>query len=289
MAFQANVLSVMIASPGDVSEERRIVRDVVHDWNDIHAKSTRCVLLPVGWETHSAPDLSGRAQEILNKSVLSHCDLLVGVFWTRLGTPTGDFESGSVEEIKRHISQDKPAMVYFSTAPVALDSVDQSQYEALKKFKDWCYDNGLIETYDNVDDFAEKFRRHIQIKVRDHPLLVGREGDNPSGISVNQSPVADLGLADRLSNESKQLICEAAKDPDGTILHFRFISGQTIQANGINFADSKDRRSVAKWEAALEQLEAEALIVDRGGKREVYELTALGFKVVDEIGGMIDI
>jgi hypothetical protein len=134
MAYKATVLSVMIASPGDVTEERNLIRDIIHEWNDINSKATECVLLPVGWETHSAPDLGRRAQEIINKSV-EHCDLLVGVFWTRLGTPTGDFESGTVEEIKRHISEGKPAMVYFSTAPVAPQSLDPNQYAALGEFR----------------------------------------------------------------------------------------------------------------------------------------------------------
>lgn len=69
----------MIASPGDVTEERKIIRDVIHEWNEINSKVTKRALLPVGWETHSAPDLGGRAQEIINKSV-EHCDLLIGYF-----------------------------------------------------------------------------------------------------------------------------------------------------------------------------------------------------------------
>lgn len=28
----------MIASPGDVSQERRIIRDVIEEWNTIHAE-----------------------------------------------------------------------------------------------------------------------------------------------------------------------------------------------------------------------------------------------------------
>jgi hypothetical protein len=33
MAYQATVLPVMLASPGDVSEERQAARDALHRWN----------------------------------------------------------------------------------------------------------------------------------------------------------------------------------------------------------------------------------------------------------------
>lgn len=282
MAYNATVLSVMIASPGDVTEERNLIRDIIHEWNDINSKATECVLLPVGWETHSAPDLGERAQEIINKSV-EHCDLLVGVFWTRLGTPTGDFESGTVEEIKRHISEGKPAMVYFSTAPVAPQSLDLKQYTALKKFKEWCLKQGLVESYDNISDFSDKFRRHLQMKVRDSSELA----ISTSQVSVDflqvYSSARNAAVDERLSDEAKRLLVEAAKDNNGTVMHMRYLSGQAIQTNGINFADSKDRRSIARWEAALEQLQSEELIVERGYKGEVFEMTAKGYEVADKL------
>lgn len=282
MAYKATVLSVMIASPGDVTEERNLIRDIIHEWNDINSKATECVLLPVGWETHSVPDLGGRAQELINRSV-EHCDLLVGVFWTRLGTPTGDFESGTVEEIKRHIAGGKPAMVYFSTAPVAPQSLDLKQYAALEEFKGWCYEQGLVESYDNIADFSDKFRRHIQMKVRDSFTLVPSSTQMPGGLDALFDRNPNNFIGDQLSDEAKRLLMEAAKDRNGLIAHMRFLSGQAIQTNGINLADSNDRRSVARWEAALAQLVTEGLVSPRGHKGEVFEMTAKGYDVADRL------
>ena len=117
MSYQSTVIPVMIASPGDVLEERNVARDIIHEWNYIHSPSTNTVLIPVGWETHSPPDLGGRPQQLINDRVLKDCDLLVGIFWTRLGTPTGESASGTAEEIEKHIAAGKPAMVYFSAKP----------------------------------------------------------------------------------------------------------------------------------------------------------------------------
>ena len=281
MAYKATVLSVMIASPGDVTEERNLIRDIIHEWNDINSKATNCVLLPVGWETHSAPDLGERAQEIINKSV-EHCDLLVGVFWTRLGTPTGDFESGTVEEIKRHIKDGKPAMVYFSIAPVSPQSLDPKQYDALKDFKKWCFGQGLVEQYENISDFSDKFRRQLQILLKKQEL--DKSTSQEVGTSLQGSSSArDIAVDERLSDEAKRLLVEAAKDKNGTVMHMHYLGGQAIQTNGINFVDSKDRRSIARWEAALEQLRIEGLIIERGYKGEVFQMTDKGYEVADKL------
>ena len=118
MAYRADVYRVMIASPSDVPQERQLVREVIHEWNSVHSEAEGNVLMPIGWETHASPVMGDRPQEIINKQVLKNCDLLVAVFWTRIGSPTGASPSGSVEEIEEHLAAGKPTMIYFSSAPL---------------------------------------------------------------------------------------------------------------------------------------------------------------------------
>ena len=103
MGYNARVFNVMIASPSDVASERSIVREVIYEWNAIHSEKENIVLLPVGWESHSSPEM-GRPQEIINRQTVDKCDLLVGIFGTRIGTDTGEYDSGTIEEIERHIA-----------------------------------------------------------------------------------------------------------------------------------------------------------------------------------------
>lgn len=288
MAYNATVFPVMIASPGDVHEERNIVRDIIHEWNDLHSSSSSFVLLPVGWDTHSTPDLGGRPQELINEQVLKQCDLLVGVFWTRIGTPTGEAESGTVEEIQNHVQSGKPAMIYFSTAPIAPQSIDNEQFARLTKFKNWCKTQGIIEEYDNLSSFSDKFRRHIHIVVRDNKYLRSKGGsqdtDGEQLLSLHREQSAENHDASfGLSEEARQLLIEASKDKGGLIISLRHMGGQSIQTNGINFTDSGDRRSVARWEAAVEQLLDNDLIVARGDKNQVFELTNKGYELADSL------
>ena len=130
MAFPATVYRVMIASPGDVAAERAIVRSVFAEWNAAHAERRGLVILPLGWEVDVAPEMGDTPQDIIDKRILHEADLLIGIFWTRLGTPTAHYASGAVEEIEEHVSAGKPAMLYFSSAPTPLDAVDAAHVQS---------------------------------------------------------------------------------------------------------------------------------------------------------------
>jgi hypothetical protein len=279
MSYDAKVFNVMIASPSDVPSERNIVREVVYEWNAVHSQSRKIALLPVGWETHSTPEMGGRAQSILNDQILEKCDLLVGIFWTRIGTETGEFVSGTVEEIEKHVASDKPAMLYFYGQPVEEGSVDKEQYSKLKEFKETCQKRGLYATYDSQADFKEKFYHHLQIKLNTHKIFEVEGGST----GKKQEIVKSETKMPNLSNEAKLLLKEASMDTHGTILHVRYLGGTDIQTNGKNLITKKDRRHVAKWEDALQELLTAKLIVVRGHKGEIYEVSNEGYKIADMI------
>lgn len=288
MPYVATVLPIMIASPSDVQEYRAIARDVIHEWNYIYSPTTNSVLMPVGWETHSSPELGSSAQELINDRVLEDCDLLVGVFWTRLGTPTGKAASGTVEEIERHVAAGKPAMVYFSTAPASLETVDPEQYAALKVFRTWCQSQGLVESFSNALDFQGKFRRHLQISLQKNAYLKSLlDQSSPVGqvapLSLGQTTPTDPReeLAASLSEEGRTLLLEASADHGGTILKLATLGGRFIQTNGKTLGDPSDRRSSARWEHALEQLVSAGLVHARGHKDQVFEMAEPGYQLAE--------
>jgi hypothetical protein len=172
MPTQATVIRVMIASPGDVANERRIAKEVIDEWNAIHSADRATVLLPVMWETHASPAMGDRAQSIINEQIVSDADIVIGIFWTRIGTPTGVAPSGTVEEINVHIKAKKATMLYFSTQPVRLDSLDEVQYNALKEFKHSLRveNHGLVAEYESLSEFKEKLMRQLaQTVIREYP------------------------------------------------------------------------------------------------------------------------
>jgi hypothetical protein len=87
--FRANIYQVLIASPSDLEEERQIATDAINEWNSLHSATASTVLLPVKWETHATPETGVRPQAAINRQLISTSDLLIGMFWTKLGTNTG--------------------------------------------------------------------------------------------------------------------------------------------------------------------------------------------------------
>ena len=167
MAYDSRVYRVLIASPSDVEEEREIAVRVIQEWNDLYSYSRKVVLLPLRWETHTAPEYGTRPQEVINRAIVDQCDLLVGIFWTRIGSPTGASESGTLEEIERVGKAEKPVMLYFSKVEIDPDKIDFAQTERLRHFKSTTYPKGLIESYKKLIEFRDKFARQLELKLRD--------------------------------------------------------------------------------------------------------------------------
>ncbi|MEK0337211.1 MAG: hypothetical protein QQN41_07245 [Nitrosopumilus sp.] len=284
--YKANIYKIFLASPNDVSKERHVARQIIQRWNELHSEKQKIIFQIVGWETHSYSSMEGRAQDILNKQILKDADFLVGIFWCRIGTPTGEHESGTIEEIKEHINAGKPAMLCFSSQPVAMESVDQDQYNRLMTFKNECYDNGLVSEYDSIDEFQDILYEALVRRVNDDEPFTGFDNQFNSDqsleskISIEQK--ATLDIPD-LSNDAKTLLLEAAQDPSGNILKLSFIGGSTLQTNGKQMLNDDSARERARWDSALNLLIQEDIVESVGYKGEIFKVTHYGYEVADLI------
>jgi hypothetical protein len=287
MSYQAVVINVMIASPSDVSAERSLIPSVIHIWNAVHAADRQQVLLPIAWETHASPKTGDRGQGVINEQLLQHCDLLVAIFWAKLGSPTGEAESGTVEEIEKHIAAGKPAMLYFSSAPVHYESVDPDQYKALLAFRDKMKSAGLYESYETLADFREKFERQLaQTIIRYYSNL--KPPDSSSLVPVPLTHTVQVGDSyvsggPKLSEQARQLLLKAVATDDGTIICIHTMGGLHVQVGSEGLAETRDAREQAKWKAAVSELVSNGYIEDRGYKGEVFVVTNAGYEVADRL------
>lgn len=165
MAYNAQVHRILIASPGDVEKERNQISNTINDWNCIHSESHGKVLLPVRWETHAKPG-AGRAQELINEQLVKKCDILIGVFWTRLGSPTGEYASGTVEEIEEFLSVGKTVMLYFSNRDMPANT-DIEQLVLLRDFKKKMQGRCLFFEYNDLIELKDLVNRHISLEISD--------------------------------------------------------------------------------------------------------------------------
>lgn len=276
MAYTATVIPVMIASPGDVADERQVIRDVIHEWNDINSARSKVMLTPVGWETHTSPELGVRPQELINQRLLVECDLLIGVFWTRLGSPTGNESSGTVEEIYRHLDANKPAMIYFSAKPVAPDTIDVNQHKALTEFKAECMSKGLIEHFENLKDFKHQLYKQLSLTLAGNEYLQKLINENGNtGLSI-----AEKVSEPAISDDALYVLRVACETGDGSILMLNVLAGTIIQV-GSQVINAESARELARWKSAIKELQFNGLIIAQGYKGEVFEVTHKGWSLFE--------
>lgn len=81
-----------------------------------------------------------------------------------------------------------------------------------------------------------------------------------------------------LSDEARTLLQGAASDPSGLVLFERYGAGVDLHTNGVSlFTDKQDHRALASWESALAELVERGLLVPRGERGEVFEITKRGY------------
>lgn len=272
--YKANVYRVMIASPGDVPKEREIARELINEWNTLHSSHRNIVLIPLLWEYNTTPASGQRPQEIINDQLLQHADLLVGIFFTRIGSSTGKAISGTVEELETHVNNGKPAMLYFSNAAIP-QGFDADQYVALQKFKSEVQQNNLYASYDSVEDFKEKFRRHLTKTINDSGFFLDYKDTIFLQNGINPTPASPLNFPD----EAKVLLFATAKSADGKLMLSETKSGTAIQVGNKNYVPEQAPRIVAKWKGALEYLIGHGYIHPLSST--VYEITDLGYQYTD--------
>lgn len=194
MSFDAHVLKVLIASPGDTREERDAVERALHGWNADRAGREQVILLPRRWETSAVPRLGDSGQSVINEQLVDDADIVIALFDSRLGMATQAAVSGTAEEIQRSHEAGKPVHVWFSDEPIPRDA-DLQQVQSLKEFKQLLEPLGLLGSYASSDDLSFKVRQAIESDL-DHLNL---------GAVTRRTPAAEHAvLRTRYESEREQ-------------------------------------------------------------------------------------
>lgn len=167
MSYQTTTYRILIASPSDVTLAKDAITEVIHRWNRVNSDFYKISLLPVKCETDAAPEAGDGPQEIINRQLVENSDILIGIFWTRIGTKTIKAESGTVEEIEHFIKTSKPTMIYFSSERIDPNKIDLKQKKRLDKFKNKIKNNAYVENYKTINELNEKVDRQLTKVIKD--------------------------------------------------------------------------------------------------------------------------
>ena len=152
---------LLISCPGDVLRYAEVVKECVDIFNHTLGKNNNVQIMPKHWSIDSFPQSGDKPQELLNKQFVRDCDAAVAIFWTKFGTPTDKYQSGTEEEIEEILSSGKQVFLYFVDAQINPSEMDLEQFKKVKEFKERYKDRGIYCIVKNEEDFRRQFYNHL--------------------------------------------------------------------------------------------------------------------------------
>lgn len=200
------VIRVVAVSPGDVDAERKRLANVVDELNRRVASHHGCQLVLWRWETDAHPGLhlEGPQGLIDNVMRIHDADVVVGIFWNRIGTPTKGAQSGTAHELRQawdawQAKQRPQVMVYFCERKSRpRDAAEASQLQQLLRFRDELPAEHMWWRYVTVADFERAVRDHLTHFVQTLPPEIERD------VAMAQAPPERPGAGGPMITNSAQ-------------------------------------------------------------------------------------
>ena len=171
---QPRILRIVVASPSDVNPEREVLPSVIEEVNRGVAADRGLRLELSRWETDVYPGFHSEGPQGLIDPILNitDCDLLIGIFWKRFGTPTADGKTGTEHEfsLAHEAWEEKGSpqiFVYFNQKSYTPKSkAETEQWGQVLEFKEKFPKEGLWWPYRGKAQFEKLVRNHLVNYIR---------------------------------------------------------------------------------------------------------------------------
>ena len=154
---------LLVSCPGDVGSELPLIDKAVEEFNRLYSDALGIIVQTKHWSKSSYPQSGDRPQALLNEQFVKDCDAAVALFWTRFGTPTDKYGSGTEEEIEIMLDAGKQVFMYFSDKPIAPSEHNPTEYARVKEFQEKHKGDVLYGTYASDEEFYTKFFAHLSL------------------------------------------------------------------------------------------------------------------------------
>lgn len=179
MPSKITVYDLLISCPSDVSEYVDMLEKEIIHFNNFYGRSNNVIVRTRHWSKDSYSEFGNHPQKLLNKQIVDSSDMALGVFWTRFGTPTESYGSGTEEEIERMLSMGKQVFLYFLDKPVHLSKFDPEQYKKIQAFMDAHKNEGIFFNVPDERALVTKFRENLELYF--DSIIRGTEFKKSSG------------------------------------------------------------------------------------------------------------
>ncbi|MDE0400244.1 MAG: DUF4062 domain-containing protein [Candidatus Poribacteria bacterium] len=168
------ILRIFIASPSDLKEERKVVREEIEEFNRSWASEFGYRLEPAGWEETVSG--CGRPQQLINQGV-DRCHLFIGMVWRRWGTPPdndGNYSSGFEEEFDRMMKRREEndhleVSLFFKKISDECKKNPDKQLKRVLEFREKMDEEKKIfyQEFEEIQDIARLARDKIRAFVKE--------------------------------------------------------------------------------------------------------------------------
>lgn len=167
---QVKQIKLFVSCPGDITHELDSIKLVVDEINKTSGEQNSYVLRLINWKTDTYTQIGSDAQEVINNQIESQYDVLIGLLWLKLGTPTKRDKSGTVEEINRALkNKEKEQLVYFKTAsPTDITKINPEELLKINEFKKDLGSKGVLyHEFSSTTKFESLFRIQLTKLIYD--------------------------------------------------------------------------------------------------------------------------
>ncbi len=168
------ILSLFIASPGDVHLERTAIVNAVSELNLTWSQAFGIRIDVLRWETHTHPDFDSDPQAVINRQIGDEYDIFMGILWTKFGSPTPRAESGTIEEFERVLKRwekDPKSVsikIYFKDEALSPSAIDGNQLIKINQFKERVSKiGGLYHKFTTTYEFEKMIRIHLGFQIQE--------------------------------------------------------------------------------------------------------------------------
>lgn len=194
MPSQVSHFKVLVISPSDVGDARDAIIAAINDWNAHAGEVLKAKIEGVRWESHARPELGAPPQEIINRQIVDDCDFGIAIFWSRLGSPTQNHASGSVEEIERLLTKGSNVMVYFCEKPIPQEALKDEQFAKLQDLKTSFRERGLYSGYQTIEELRRMAALHINGAINSLLLQERAAGQPIPSQGTATAPTPDIRI-----------------------------------------------------------------------------------------------
>lgn len=154
---------LLLSVPSDLAECVPLLKNVISEFNNHFGREHNIVVRPVYWKDDAYPTTGDSPQGIINKQIADSSDIILACFWTRFGSPTEGYGSGTEEEIERARTSGRQVFLYFIDKPVSPSQIDRDQLSAIADYKRRCQSSGLFAIASDEKRLADDFRQKIEL------------------------------------------------------------------------------------------------------------------------------